>query len=106
MQFGTVGVADVVWCSVVYTAISRKVVGKNEHATIHKDNMGYDQYTVPDNAAVDPTFCCFPLAFANIRPWTLMPFFQVSLKNFSEHKTTHNTFRDCRVHFFRQLFSK
>ena len=30
---------------------------------------------------------------------------QISLKN-SELKTTHNTFRDCRVHFFRQPFSK
>ena len=27
------------------------------------------------------------------------------LKN-SEFKTTHNTFRDSRVHFFRQPFSK
>ena len=34
-----------------------------------------------------------------------MPFFQISLKN-SELKTTDNTFRDCRVHFFRQPFSK
>ena len=34
-----------------------------------------------------------------------MPFFQISLKN-SELKTTHDTFRDCRVHFFRQPFSK
>ena len=32
-----------------YTAISRKVVGRNVHATIPKGNMGYDQYTVPDN---------------------------------------------------------
>ena len=31
-----------------YTAISRKVVRKNVHATIPKGNMGYDQYTVPD----------------------------------------------------------
>ena len=52
------------------TAISRKVVEKNVHATIPKGNMGYDQYAVP------------------------------------ELKTTHNTFRDCRVHFFRQPFSK
>ena len=50
-------------------------------------------------------FYCFPLARANIRPWPLVPFFQISLKN-SELKTTHNTFLDCRVHFFRQLFSK
>ena len=29
-----------------YTAVSRKVVGRNAHATITKGNMGYDQYTV------------------------------------------------------------
>ena len=40
----------------VYTAISRKVVGKKEHATIPKGNMGYDQYTVSDTVAVEPTF--------------------------------------------------
>ena len=50
-------------------------------------------------------FCCLPSALANIRAWPLVPFFQISLKN-SELKTTHNTFRDCRVHFFRQPFSK
>ena len=32
---------------------------KNLHATIPKDNMGYDQYTVPDTAAVEPTFFAF-----------------------------------------------
>ena len=44
-------------------------------------------------------------ALANLCPWPLMPFSQISLKN-SELKTAHNTFRDCRVHFFRQPFSK
>ena len=43
----------------LYTAISRKVVRKNVHATIPKGNMGYDQYTVPDTAAVEPTFAAF-----------------------------------------------
>ena len=38
---------------------SRKVVGKNVHATIPKSNMGYDQYTVPDTVAVEPTFVAF-----------------------------------------------
>ena len=38
------------------TAISRKVVAKNVHATIPKGNMGYDQYTVPDTVAVESTF--------------------------------------------------
>ena len=77
--------------------------GKNVHATIPKVNMGYDQYTVPVTLAVKTS--CFPLACANIRPLPLMPFFQISLKN-GELKTTHNTFRDCRVLFFRQPFSK
>ena len=31
----------------MYAAIPRKVVAKL-HATIRKENMGYDQYTVPD----------------------------------------------------------
>ena len=43
----------------LYTAISRKVVGKNVHATIPKGNMGYAQYTVPDTVAVEPTFVAF-----------------------------------------------
>ena len=49
------------WSNVsdLYTAISRKVVGKNVHATIPKGNMGYDQYSVPDFVAVEPTFVAF-----------------------------------------------
>ena len=43
----------------IYTAISRKVVGKNVHATIPKGNMGYDQYTVPDTVAVKISFIAF-----------------------------------------------
>ena len=39
----------------IYTAISGKVV----HLIIPKDNMGYDQYTVPDTVAVEPTFVAF-----------------------------------------------
>ena len=89
----------------LYTAISRKVVGKSVHAAIPKGNMGYDQYTVPDDCSCRTYFCCFPLALANICPWPPVPFFQISLKN-RALKTTHNTFRDCRVHFFRQPFSK
>ena len=42
-----------------YTGISRKVVGKNVHATIPKGDMGYDQYTVPDTVAVEPIFVAF-----------------------------------------------
>ena len=43
----------------LYTAISRNVVGNNMHAIIPKGNMGYDQYTVPDTVAVEPTFVAF-----------------------------------------------
>ena len=42
---------------------------------------------------------CFPLALANICPWPQVTFFQISVKK-SELETTHNTFWDCRVHFF------
>ena len=43
----------------LYTAISRKVVGKNVHAIIPKGNMGYVQYTAPDTVAVEPTLVAF-----------------------------------------------
>ena len=42
-----------------HTATSRKVFRKNVNATIPKGNMGYDQYTVPDTVAVEPTFVAF-----------------------------------------------
>ena len=37
----------------------KKGCRKNVHSTIPKDNMGYDQYTVPDTEAVEPTFVAF-----------------------------------------------
>ena len=40
----------------MYTAISTKIVRKIVHATIPKVNMGYNQYTVLDAVAVEPTF--------------------------------------------------
>ena len=43
----------------MYTAYLRKVVRKNEHTTIPKGDMGYDQYAVPDTVAVKPTFVAF-----------------------------------------------
>ena len=42
-----------------YTASSRKVVGKNVHATIPRDSMGYVQYAIPNTVAVEPTFVAF-----------------------------------------------
>ena len=44
------------------TAISRKVVGKNVHATVPKGNMGYDLYTFPNDCSCRIYFCCFHLA--------------------------------------------
>ena len=86
----------------IHTAISRRVVGKNVHATIPKSNMGYDQYTVPHSTvAVEPTFVDF---LYHLQTYVLS-FFQISLKN-SELKTTHNTFRGCRMYFIRQPSSK
>ena len=35
-------------CTLLHTAISRNVVGKNVHVTTPKGNMGYDQYIVSD----------------------------------------------------------
>ena len=32
---------------------------KNVHATIPRGNMGYDQFTVPDTVAFEPTFVTF-----------------------------------------------
>ena len=46
-------------CFYLHTAISRKVVGKNVHATIPKGNMGYDQHAAPDTAAVESSIAAF-----------------------------------------------
>ena len=89
----------------VYSYFEKGNVGKNVHTTTPKGNMGYDQYTVPNDCSCRTYFCCFPMALANISLGPLVPFFQISLENRAD-KITHNTFRDCRVHFFRQPFSK
>ena len=52
-------IVDTTAAPALYTAISRKVVGENVHATIPKGNMGYVQFTVPDTVAVEPTFVAF-----------------------------------------------
>ena len=44
------------------------------------------------------------LTLADIRPWPLVPFFQISSKK-NKLKITHNILWHCRVHFFRQPFS-
>ena len=51
------------------TAISRKGCWKNVYMTIPKGNIGYDQYTIPNDCGLQTYFCCFSLAFANVCPW-------------------------------------
>ena len=88
-----------------YTAISRKVVGKM--CTRQSPKVIWDMIntlfltTVP----VEPTFVAFLQHSQTHFHGPSYQFFQISLKK-SELKTTHNAFRDCRVHFFRQSFSK
>ena len=91
--------------TILYTAISRKVVGKNVHATIPEGNMGYDRYTVPDDCSCRTYFVPFRQRSQTHFHGLSCQFFQISLKN-RELKTTHNAFQDCRVHFSRQPFSK
>ena len=69
-----------------YTAISRKDVGENVNATIPTGNMGYDQYTVPDDCSCRTYFGCFPLALKNTLPWPFLPI----LSNFFEEQRTQN----------------
>ena len=59
---------------------------KNVHATIPKGNMGYDQYTVPNDCSCRTYFCCFPLAIANITSQTS----RAILSNFFEEQCTQN----------------
>ena len=69
-----------------YTAFSRKVVGKNVHATIPKGNLGYDQYTVPDTVAVKTSLVL--LSFST-REHTSMASCAL-LSNFFEEQRTQN----------------
>ena len=84
------------------TTISRKVVGKNVHAKVPKGNMGYDQYTIPNDCGCG--FCCFSLAFAKVCPWPPNdPCHSFKFLWRTVHlKTTHN----CHMYFFRLPFSK
>ena len=55
--------------------------------------------------AVEPTYVAFSQHSKTHFHGLSCQFFQISLKN-RELKTTHNAFRDCRVRFFQQPFSK
>ena len=76
----------------------------NVHTTFPIWDMINTHYTVPDVLYIFSCrtyFCCFSLALTNIRPWPLMPSFQI-LEN-SELKTTHNAFQDCCALFLTTL---
>ena len=76
----------------------RERLSEKKHATMPKGKMGHDQYTVPKAIAVE-LFLVFSFSTRKlIRPWPLVPFFQISLKN--------STLKIIHVHFFRQPFSK
>ena len=69
------------------------------HATIPKGNMGYDQYTVPDDCSCRTYFCCFPLALANTVSWPFVPI----LSNFFQEWRTQNH-PQCLSRLSRALF--
>ena len=56
------------------------------HATIPKGNMGYDQYTVPHTAAVEPTFVAF---LQHSQTYISMAHLAI-LSNFFEEQCTKN----------------
>ena len=89
----------------LYTAISRKVVGKMCMRQSRKVICDMIDTLFLTTLAVEPTFVAFLQHSQTHFHGLSCQFFQISLKN-SELKTTHNAFRDCRVHFFRQPFSK
>ena len=71
------------------------------HATIPKGNLGYNQYTVLDSVAVEPTFVAF---FKHSQTYVQIYVAEALKSSNSELKTTHNTFRDCRVRFSPTTF--
>ena len=70
------------------------------YPTIPKGNMGYDQYTVPDDCSCRTYFCCFPLALANTFPWPFVPI----LSNFFEKKKRTQNHPQCLSGLSRALF--
>ena len=73
-------------CDISIQLFSRKVVDKYVHATIPKGNMGFVQYTVPNDCSCRTYFCCFPLS---TRKHTFVAF-RAILSNFFEEQCTQN----------------
>ena len=74
------------WAKSSCIQLFRERLWEKSAATIPKGNMGYDQYTVPDDCSCRSYFYFFPLALANTFPWPFVPI----LSNFFEKKKTQN----------------
>ena len=77
-DFGLVDFWQVDW---QHTPISCKIVGKKHARDNPERHMANTLFLMYYSCRT--YFCCLPLAFTNIhvRPWPLVPFFQISLKN-------------------------
>ena len=75
------------------------------HVAIPKDIIGCDQYTFPDTVDVEPTFLAF-LYHSQLYSMASRAILSIFFLKNIEPNSPHNTFRACRVHFFRQPFSK
>ena len=65
-----------------HTANSRKVVGKKcARDNPRNGNMGYDQYTVPDDSSCRPYFCCVPFSTRKHMSIASRAILSISLKN-------------------------
>ena len=65
----------------MYTAISRKVVGKKCARDNPERWYGIRSIHCFWHCSFRTYFCCFPLALANIRPWPLVPFFWTTVNS-------------------------
>ena len=99
----------IAWINIVYDMGSIQLfwerLSKNVHVTILKGNMGYDQYTVPDTIAVEPTFVAFLSHSQTYVHGLSYPSFKILWTTVNSKPPTI-PFRDCRMHLFWQTFSK
>ena len=86
------------------TAISRKAVGKMSMRQSRKIIRDMINTLLLTTVAVEPT-CFASISTREQMSVASLPLFHISLENRAD-KTTKNTFRDCRVHFFRQPLTK
>ena len=68
---------------------ARHIVWIYTQMCTRQGNMGYDQYTVPDDCSCQTYFCCSAFTFANISKHTSMAS-RVMLSNFFDEQWTQN----------------